>query len=201
MFRTSAAMACAVLLLATQTGVADDKKSGGNPVDKLLKLDKSGVGAKYGARDPLILVSKKEPLTGAPSAEQARAYMISCWECEKGGFAPELYLTENVKLEISKGRPATADDGQTGIDVKEPVYDVQGSYTYYRCYPINLAHPKGKNCDKIELPNASGVCYKTTFGEWKCYMGDVRTGKSLTGYFPPPADDEWKKDRKKDDEK
>ena len=74
-------------------------------------------------------MSKKEPLTGAPSAEQARAYLISCWEGVRGNNFPELYLTENVKLEISKGRAATDDDGQTGIDRKELVYDVRGSYT------------------------------------------------------------------------
>jgi hypothetical protein len=146
-----------------------------------------GVGARYGARDPVNVASTKAPKHGAPTAAQARAYLISGLEHEKGsGTLAELYLTEDVKLEIGKGRPYEHPEGGEDIDTKALVYPVRGSYTYYTCYPINVAHPAGKNCKKVEFPNAAGICYKTTFGDWKVLMTDITTRKVVAGYFPPP---------------
>ena len=127
------------------------------------------------------------PQDGRATADQARAYFISGYEMEKGtGTLGELYLTEDVKLEIGKGRPFDRADGSGDADVTELVYPVRGSYTYYRCYPISSAHPEGKNCKKIVCPKAEGICYKTSFGDWKCVMADIRTSKTVDGYFPPP---------------
>ena len=148
---------------------------------------KQGVGAKYGARDPLTCASTKQPEHGAPSAEQARAYLISGLEHEKGsGTFGELYLTENVKLDIGKGRPYDHPEGGNDIDTHALVYPVRGSYTYYTCYPISVTHPAGKSCKKVELPNAAGICYKTTFGDWKVLMTDITTRSVVSGYFPAP---------------
>ena len=63
------------------------------------------LGAVYGTRDPAVCKSKKEPATGAPSVQQAILY----FRCEKekvgGGSDTNLYLFENVQLEVGKGRP------------------------------------------------------------------------------------------------
>ena len=37
-------------------------------------------------------------------------------------------------------------------------------------------------------PKAEGLCYKTTFGDWKRSLMDIRHRKLLDGYFPAPSD-------------
>ncbi len=179
---TLMALAFTLSLAAVQPSVADDAKS----EEKLLKPDK-GVGTKYGARDPRKCESTRPPETGAPSAAQARAYLISGHEHETGNdtFAT-LKLLEDVKLEIGKGRPYDHPEGGNDIDTRELVYPVRGSYTAWTCYPISSAHPAGKSAQKTENPNASGICYKTTFGDWKVLMSDITTRKVFSEYFPAP---------------
>jgi hypothetical protein len=174
------------ILIGTATFACAQKKEEVKPADELLQ-PQTGVGAKYGARDPFTCKSTKQPLQGAPSAEQAKAYLIGRFEKETGtGTLGQLYLTENVKLEIGKGRPFEQGDGSGDADVSELVYPIRGSFTYYRCYPINSVYPVGQSCKKIESPNAEGFCYKTTFGDWRCSMVDIQTSKTLDGYFPAP---------------
>ena len=188
MNRSSQLLAIALfLLLVAMPAIGCAQKKEAEPAAELLVGDKSGVGKNYGARDPLTCKSTKDPEKGPPSADQVRAYFISGFEQEKGtGTLGELYLTENVKVEIGKGRPFEQGDGSGDVDVHELIYPIRGSYTYYRCYPVNSVHPLGKNSVKVEQPKAEGLCYKTTFGDWKCTMADFHTGKSLDGYFPAP---------------
>ena len=153
---------------------------------KLLK-PLTGVGAPFGARDPLHCDSTKEPASGAPSSEQVKAYFISGFEHAKGtGTLAELYLAEDVKVEIGKGRPFESGDGSGDIDTHELVYPIRGSYNWYLCYPITSVNTAGKNCVKFGQPNAEGLCYKTTFGDWRCSMSDIQTRKTFPGYFAAP---------------
>ena len=164
-----------------------DAKEDADAADKLLKPD-AGVGAKYGARDPYKCASYKAPEKGAPTAGQVRAYVIGQREYETGtGNDAVLYLTDNVTVEIGKGRPFERGDGSDDIDTSEMVYPIRGTMTVYTCYPISKAHVEGKNCKKVEFPKAEGLCYKTTFGDWKCSLMDVQHRKVYGGYFPPPT--------------
>jgi hypothetical protein len=96
-------------------------------------------------------------------------------------------LTEDVKVEIAKSRPFQPHsdilpDGDTTL----PVYPIRGTLRRYTCnqesgYLKNI----GKNCLVWLEPKASGVCYKTTFGDWKCSMSDSSPIKSYNQ--PPPA--------------
>ena len=52
----------------------------------------TGVGAKFGARDPLTCASTKEPSKGAPSPEQAKQYVRCHWEKVEAGNS--LFLLE-----------------------------------------------------------------------------------------------------------
>ena len=181
-----AAFVSGVILLIAVPFAACQQKDAAQTASQLLK-SAAGVGAPYGARDPLHCASTKAPASGAPSAEQVKAYFISAFEREKSsGRLGELYLTADVKVEIGKGRPFESGDGAGDIDTHERVYPIRGSYTYYRCYPLSSAHPAGKSSKKILQPNAEGFCYKTTFGDWRCSMADFHTGKTLDGYFPAP---------------
>ncbi len=148
---------------------------------------RAGDGAPFGARDPVVCASTQPPATGAPSPAQVRQYVACGYERMKGsGSLAELYLTENVTVEIGAGRPFEFGDGQGDVDVKLPIYPIRGSLTYYRCYPLNSAHPPGQSCKKVEWPHAAGQCYKTTFGDWKCYMTDTATSQTVAGYYPAP---------------
>ena len=81
-------------------------------------------------------------------------------------------LIQDIKLEIGKSRPFVyqTDAGLTGIDLDAPVYPLQGSYTSYLCKTITNQTPVGKNCVKSAVPEASGWCYRNSFGDWKCRM-------------------------------
>jgi len=184
--RNYVSIVTATILIGTAMTACAQKQETKQPADQLLQ-PQTGVGTRYGGRDPLKCKSTKEPTQGAPSAEQARAYMISGFEHEKGsGTLGELYLTEDVKVEVGKGRPFEQEDGSGDADIHELVYPVRGSYTYYRCYPISSAHPEGQSSVKVECPNAEGICYKTSFGDWKCSMADFHTSKTADGYFHAP---------------
>jgi hypothetical protein len=81
-------------------------------------------------------------------------------------------LVQDVKLEIGKSRKFVyqTDAGLTGIDLDAPVYPLQGSYTAFLCKTITNQTPAGKSCVKSAIPEASGWCYKNSFGDWKCRM-------------------------------
>ena len=53
-----------------------------------LAYGQSGMGAKFGARDPFVCKSKKEPANGAPSPSQARDYVKCSSENVVGSMGP-----------------------------------------------------------------------------------------------------------------
>jgi hypothetical protein len=78
--------------------------------------------------------SSTEPVKGAPTVEQAKAYFVCgvTGEKEAGGY---LYLTSELTLEVAPGsRPYSAwTDSTPDIDPKQPVYSIRGSYVSYQC--------------------------------------------------------------------
>lgn len=146
----------------------------------------AGVGAKYDSREPAKCASLAEPKTkGPPSNAQVAQYAKCAMEHESGS---DLYLVENLKVQIApKGRPYNGNsDIMTDIDIDVPIYAIRGSYLSYQCsQPSEYMQTKGKNCNTYDQPMASGVCYKTTFGDWECSMIDVNT-RTQTRNVPPP---------------
>jgi hypothetical protein len=139
-------------------------------------------GAKYGTRDPAVCRSKTEPTKGAPTPAQAFQY----WQCKKEKGVDtryNIYLYENARLEVGKGRPYQVSDmNLSAIDPSLSVYPVRGTFDVYQCQdPAHMAAPAPRrNCNLHENVDATGVCYKTTFGDWDCEIGyniDVRKAK------------------------
>ena len=155
-----------------------------------------GIGAKYGSRDPQTCADSKSPKTGAPSPAQAAQYVV----CSSEHEVNYLYLAENVVVQqIGKGRPynINEDINVPDIDVKTSVYAIRGSYTGYQCGKINLDRTNtNRNCTKHEYPQAKGLCYKDTFGDWHCSMVDVKSDISETDVPPPGGATSAPKDEK-----
>lgn len=136
----------------------------------------AGVGAKYGARDPVTCKSKQEPAKGAPTPEQVKRYVRCGMEGESGVAPPYLTLLDNVQVEIGKARPFNpkGDFLMTDADADSPVYPIRGSYDSYICRVLDPPFSiYGKNCSVFDLPRATGSCYRTTFGDWNCSMIDA----------------------------
>ena len=137
-------------------------------------------GAPYGARDPAVCASTKDPVKGAPTAEQAKAYFLCgmTGEKETGGY---LYLISDLKIDVAaSSRPYLAwTDSTPDIDPKQPVYSIRGSYAIYQCMHPGQgggdSYPFGKNCNRTDAGGnaplrATGICYKDAFADWHCFM-------------------------------
>ena len=104
---------------------------------------------------------------------------------------------ENVRVEIGAPRPYQhIQDSYEDIDPRQPVYPIRGSFTDYSCDPVRTpreiaggyADNRGRNCDALEEPRASGVCFKTTFADWHCTMVDIKADvvrDTRRGIAPP----------------
>jgi hypothetical protein len=148
----------------------------------------NGTGARFGTRDPKSCPDRKAPERGAISGQQAAIYIV----CGQKGDSPKtvsdgaartgdyLYLLENVKVEVAKGRPFKPIDasniGEGDIDTAQPLYQLQGTYTEYQCTGT-ASDVKGKNCNVWDISNAKGVCYKDTFSNWNCVLGGGEQGE------------------------
>jgi hypothetical protein len=134
-----------------------------------------GPGSRYGTREPKTCVSRKEPAGWALSPVQARQYFIC--EVEVEGVTG-LVLVTNVSIEVAPGRAYNhnTDSGHFGIDPKQTVNDIRGSYTHYDCnQPVarENAFARTHNCSAFDEPAAQGLCFKDTFGDWHCIMHDL----------------------------
>lgn len=132
----------------------------------------SGVGASFGTRDPLACSSRREPLRGAPSPQLAATYM----RCNSERvWMNDLYLYENLRLEIGAGQAysisSVSRNSLPEIDPAYPVYPIRGAYQEYRCHDPRLGFVRaGRNCDRYDVRDGRGACYRTTFGDWSCVI-------------------------------
>jgi hypothetical protein len=166
----------AVADVRARAATANDRSQDAETAAAAARQPKSNtVGAKYGARDPRTCASRTAPTHGAPSVAQATLYTIC--EMERGDGIHPLDLITGLKLQVAPvSHPAnqvireiTASD----LDPREPVWDIRGSYTAYRCFPLSSltagnAFARTHNCWVTEQPAATGYCYKNTFGDWHC---------------------------------
>jgi hypothetical protein len=135
---------------------------------------------QYQSRAPRTCAKVKS----APS-EAVATILVQCTMESDSLFG--VGLIQDIKLEIGKSRPFVyqTDAGLTGIDLDAPVYPLQGSYTSYLCKTITTQTPAGKNCVKSVVPEASGWCYRNSFGDWKCRMQGAPPKMEAAG--PPTA--------------
>jgi hypothetical protein len=152
--------------------------------------DEKSISARYGSRDLRTCEDTKAPARGAIPAASALKYLNCQMEYLAGGG--DLYLVENVKVEVGGGIPYAAIMGQRSlseIDVKHPVYPIRGSLLRYQCQNrLTAARVPDANCTSYNEPKATGYCYKTTFGDWRCYMNDPDSNNdaNIRHDVPPP---------------
>jgi len=121
--------------------------------------------AAYQGRSPRQCTSVAKP----PSVSQAGA-MVQCWSDAVNSLG--LFLYQDVKLQIGAPRAyiLTSDSYLPQIDPAAAVYPIRGSYTYYACRGINNLVPAGQQCSRSPVPQALGTCWKTSFGDYKCFL-------------------------------
>jgi hypothetical protein len=88
-----------------------------------------------------------------------------------------MYLIENINVEIGKGTPFMQLDGGSRPFDADPdglVYPIRGSYTKYQCSaPNRIMDNFGKSCNRSQAKHATGVCFRSGFGDWTCNMDDL----------------------------
>ena len=136
-----------------------------------------GSGAPYGARDARSCPDTRAPARGAPSAAQAAQY-VTCAQEGVFGSSSSLGLVEHVRVDVGAGRPYQhVVDSFQDIDPHQLVYPIRGSFTGYQCTlltgPNGYPNLRGHNCSVRENTHATGVCFRTTFGDWRCGMQDT----------------------------
>ena len=148
----------------------------------------TGIGAAYGARNPRTCASTKAPVSGPLSAQQAIQYVICGYEREAQIIDLSLYLLDNIKLELGSSRPyQPKTDSFADIDVRSPIYPIRGTYTTYmigRLY--SSGENRGKNCNIYQNRPFTGVCYRTTFGDWSCLTSSSGSGYPDIANTAPP---------------
>jgi hypothetical protein len=127
---------------------------------------------------------------GALSPAQAIQYFLC--EVEVEGVTG-LVLVTNVTVDVAQGRVFNynTDSGHVGIDPKQTVYDIRGSYTHYDCRQSGMgenAFARTHNCSAFDEPAAQGLCFKNTFGDWHCIMHDLHADiMNPRQHLLPPA--------------
>jgi len=166
-----------VLALAAAVAVADAQQGSGEP---------------FGARDPRTCASREAGLFAA----QAHQYFICDSEQVTQSIASGalLYLVTDITVDTGKGRPFNMQSDSFGfathhgIDPSQTVYPIRGSFTRWQCVPLgHINGEAGKNCSKLLQPQAKGICFKTTFGEWHCTMTDFDHNNPGMDRYPPPT--------------
>ena len=142
----------------------------------------TGIGARYGARDPHC-GSRKTAGKGAPPLETVRESLSCAYESVFGGM---LYLIDNVRVEFAgNGRPYNPGaDPMRDIDASAPVYPIRGSLSRYQCREVRVAGV-GRNCYLYDENPAFGQCYKNTAGDWICSMSGAQGLQKKD--MPPPS--------------
>src|ERR1035441_10285017 len=71
-------------------------------------------------------------------------------------------------------RNPSTDSLKSDADVNSPVYPIRGSYDGYTCGLLDPPRTVyGRNCMVQGQPQATGSCYRTSFGDWSCGMIDA----------------------------
>jgi hypothetical protein len=140
------------------------------------------VGESFNSREPVACPSGDAAPKDKPTVEQA----VLIFRCVNEVVSGYLYLIEEVKLDIGGARPAQFGDNYPQIDRDRPVYPIRGSWVEYQCHNIKTypgAAPN--NCAVFDKSNGAGICYVTTFGDWRCQM-QAGTVQQRPDWVPAP---------------
>lgn len=129
-----------------------------------------GSGADWGARDPTPCVPLTQ--TEPPTAEQAATLVRCLGEVAVPGRG--LSLMENVRIEVGAAVPFIAMYNQYDMpdaDTNADTYPIRGSFTWSTCMTRHDAASYGNpdlNCEEGDVNEAAGLCWRTSFGDWRC---------------------------------
>ena len=142
------------------------QNQGNNNIQPVAANDKN----IYGTRDAETCGNTKAPVRGAITPALAKKYLM----CDREGVRRHaMHIVENVKVEVGGGRrfQPQSDLNFSDINVRALIYPIRGSLTSYECVEVdsNRNHSNlGRNCTMFVERKATGTCYKTTFGDWRC---------------------------------
>lgn len=146
----------------------------------------TGAGKPFGARDPRTCADTKQPTSGAMTTALATKYVICSQEHVEG---ENLYLIEDLTVQVGGAVPYNPNrfPFASDIDTKAPVYPIRASFKEYQCHQVSdVLQNKGYNCSIYPRPKATGVCVKTTFGDWSCTITSDDRSEPETN-MPPPG--------------
>jgi hypothetical protein len=142
----------------------------------------AATGADFGTRSPRTCA----PVKSQPTVQQMAA-LVQC--SQEKFFNGDVMILDQVKVQAGSARAyePRSDGGHENIDVRANIIPIRGSFINYVCGPITGSSSKdaGKNCSKFTEPRAEGECWRSTFGEWQCEMGQVSGGENSYGQPPP----------------
>jgi len=150
------------------------------------------VGKKFGSRDPRTCPSRQAGL----SAATARQYFICDNEYTVGPNASgeSIYLVSDVTVELGRPRPFNPDMDAFGfaasnsIDPSQPVVPIRGSFNGWVCGKLGeINAAPGKSCNLTRNPHATGLCFKSSFGDWHCTMSDLGGVREFLPIHSPPT--------------
>jgi hypothetical protein len=173
----------ALTAIRGRAATAEDRSVAAETAAALARQPKgTTVGAKYGTRDPRTCGSRTAPAHGAPSAEQAKQYVIC--ELEQGDGQHPLFLVNNVQVQVAAvshpPNQLVKEITAATMDPSEPIWDIRGSFTIYRCDALASLtaqndFARSHNCWVSVQPKGTGYCYKDTFGDWHCGLTGTLT--------------------------
>jgi len=146
----------------------------------------------FGGRAPRTCASHK----GALNAATAKQYFICDAESITGsnGSGWKEHLVSDVTVEVGSPRPFNIQSdtfdfsADYHIDPAQPVYPIRGGYTDWLCVQLGEINGEpGKNCTRSFQKKASGICFKSSFGEFHCTMMDINAQDDFPNRYPPPA--------------
>lgn len=141
--------------------------------------------AQFGTRS----IQTCSTVNNKPSIAQAVA-LVRCHQENKS--TRDIVLLEDLQIQMGGSQPYNyhAHSYLTGIDTTSQVYPIRGSFTFYDCSAISVipvinSDNRGKNCFYSKKPTATGFCWKTTFGDWNCSLGDFDHIDVVSNQPPP----------------
>lgn len=136
--------------------------------------------ALWGARKAATCPDVRKPPTAALAAA-----LVRCGKDRQSTSSGESWLAEDVKVQIggpTKFAAMFRSISMPDADTRKQVYPIRGSWTWSICILRKDAGIYGNpdlNCRETPVTGATGACWQTTFGDWKCTMngtsGETRT--------------------------
>lgn len=140
---------------------------------------------QYGGRAPRPCPAIPHKPSDAEAAVLAQCTM-------EGAFGSTETLLTNVQIHITGSHKFStdiagvynpADNNRKDIDNRAEVLTIVGYAKQYACGAQSFA--PGKSCTITDMPNGTGICWKTGYAEYRCNFVSVGSNGYQLG--PPPT--------------